>query len=164
MSDPADTIEPESQRLRRIDTHLRKLQKLLLQQRQSLTAALTNEVSSANSELCDFELEAQLNLLLSEDDPHYAEDADNILTTLDGLIDPADSEREIDEQNFCDLPGHLMPHQGWLSHDAMAHQHGTDNPAIGSDGLLRAGKVWVDVIVRRQYLLNLKTGQFEKMR
>jgi hypothetical protein len=46
----------------------------------------------------------------------------------------------------------------------MSHPQGIDNPAIGPAGLLRAGKVWVDVIVRRQYLLNLKTGQFEKMR
>ena len=161
MSDP---IEPESLRLRRIDTQLRKLQKLLLQQRQALTAALTNEVASTNSDLCDFELEAQLNLLLSDDDPHYADDADNILTTLDGLIEPADNEREIDEQNFCDRSDHPMPNQGWLSHDAMEHPHGNDKPAIGQEGLMRTGKVWVEIIVRRQYLLNLKSGQFGKMR
>jgi hypothetical protein len=45
----------------------------------------------------------------------------------------------------------------------MEHGHGPDRPALDPERLLRSGKVWINVIVRRQYLLSLKTGQFEKM-
>lgn len=156
-------------RLEVIDGHLRDLQKFLVQLRQSLHAALEKEVADSASDLRDFELEANLDFILSQNDPQYDVESDNILASRDGFLDThlhagtiEAKLAAIDSHNFCDTPNHPMPQQGWLSHDVMEHDMGIDSPAIGPQGLLRVGKVWVDVIIKRQYWLNLHTGQFEK--
>jgi hypothetical protein len=152
-----------------IDRHLRELQKFLVQQGCTLTAELENEMADSESSLSDFEIETQLHYVLAKDDPQYDEDEDNILSSRDGLLamksNAASLESqlaEIDAQNFADSTDFAMPQQGWLSHDVMEHDMGIDSPAIGPQGLLRLGTVWVEVITKRQYWLNLRTGEFEK--
>jgi hypothetical protein len=156
-------------RLGIIDRQLRELQKFLIQQGQALTIELEAELANPTSSLADFEIETQLHYVLAKDDPQYDEEDDNILTSrtqfraaTSNELPLEDQLLEIDTQNFADSPNHPMPQQGWLSHDVMEHDLGIDSPAIGPRGLLRIGKVWVEVIAKRQYRLNLKTGLFEK--
>jgi hypothetical protein len=156
-------------RLGIIDHQLRELQKFLIQQGQALTIELETELANPTSSLADFEIETQLHYVLVKDDPQYDEEDDNILTSRTQFRAATSNELplddqllEIDTQNFADSPNHPMPQQGWLSHDVMEHDLGIDSPAIGPRGLLRVGKVWVEVIAKRQYWLNLHTGLFEK--
>ena len=161
--------ETHTYRLGIIDRHLRELQKFLIQQGQSLTTDLENEVADPASSLSDFEIETQLHYVLAKDDSQYDEVDDNILTTRAQFRAVTSKELplenqllKIDTQNFSDSSDHPIPQQGWLSHDVMEHDMGINSPAIGPQGLLRVGKVWVEVITKRQYWLNLHTGQFEK--
>lgn len=156
-------------RLSIIDRHLRALQKFLVLQGQSLTIELKNELADPASSLADFEIETQLHYVLAKDNPRYDDEDDNILTSRSQFRAVTSNELplenqllEIDTQNFADSPNHPMSQQGWLSHDVMEHDLGIDSPAIGPQGLLRVGKVWVEVIAKRQYWLNLHSGQFEK--
>ncbi len=155
-------------RLSTIDRHLRALQKFLILQGQSLTMSLENELTDPASNVADFEIETHLHYVLAKDDPQYDEEDDNILTSRTQFCAVTSNElplekqlSEIDVQNFADSPKHPMPQQGWLSHDVMEHDLGIDSPAIGNQGLLRVGKVWIEIITKRQYSLNLHTGQFE---
>ena len=165
---PMDSVT-HTYRLGIIDLQLRELQKFLIRQGRALTIELETELTNPTSSLADFELENQLHFILAKDDPQYDEEDDNILTSRTQFRAAMSNELplenqllEIDTQNFADSPNHPMPQQGWLSHDVMEHDLGIDSPAIGPRGLLRVAKVWVEVIVKRQYWLNLHTGQFEK--
>ena len=160
--------ETHTYRLGIIDRHLRELQKFLIRHDRTLAVELENEMADLASSLSDFEIETQLHYVLAKDDPQYDEEDDNILTSRAQFRAVTSNELllenkllEIDSQNFADSPNHPMPQQGWLSHDVMEHDMGISSPAIGPQGLLRVGKVWVEVITKRQYWLNLHTGQFE---
>jgi len=162
--------ESTAGRLQAVDSHLRLLHKFLLEQLHSLTPNLDIDLADPSSDLLDYALETDLHFILSKDDPDYEDESDNILTTRSSTLPETAQEgwslasalSEIDSSNFRDMPSHPLQNQGWLAHDVMEHSYGANQQAIGHDGLLRVGEVWVDVIIRRQYLFNLSTGQFEK--
>lgn len=53
----------------------------------------------------------------------------------------------------------LMPHQCWLTHDLLEHNHG-HNPHMGLLALLRTGLIYLDVHGVRSYVFDVRTGQF----
>ena len=57
-----------------------------------------------------------------------------------------------------------MPEQGWFLHDVCDHGYGPGRPRLSDKEMLNVGFVWVDIITTRQYLLNLRSGKFEKVR
>ena len=50
----------------------------------------------------------------------------------------------------------------WLLRDLYDHSYGLTKPRMPLQDCLRLGEVWVDVIIKQQYWLNLDTGQWEK--
>jgi hypothetical protein len=45
----------------------------------------------------------------------------------------------------------------WLFHDLNDHDYGFNKSRVPLQDCLRLGEVWVDVVIRQQYWLNLET-------
>ena len=150
-----------------MDVQLRSLQKIVLRTTDQQAKQFEAEIALPGSLLADFEIDAELNYLLAEDDPAYDENSDNILATRDGWVGKSGGkslcslEAEVDEINYADH-SHLMPSQGWYLHDLSDHDMGPGRPALSPLELLSIEKVWVNITTTRQYCLNLRTGAFEK--
>lgn len=146
------TCDPETkrQRLEKFDALLRELHQTLLNEYVATKSQLEYELDAGNSNLIDYEMEVKLDYYLSESDPGYIADSDNILATRKVFLS-LDSE--------CNA---LNQAQGYLTHDVVCHDYGS-SPAIGKAGLLRADNVWVDFVITRQYCLSLESGAFQKM-
>jgi hypothetical protein len=161
-----DAVSEVKQRLDNVDDQLRALEKRIV----SLNAAQTVQVKAERLEhgndMADYEIDFKLDYVLAEDDPAYAEDDDNILTTREGLIMDY-SRSTTDEDGFdidtVDWPpaSPLFSRQGWYVHELLDHDYGAGRRRLKPLELLRIGKVWIDVVTTRQYCLNLRTGQYE---
>jgi hypothetical protein len=169
------TDETEKTKIRdvlaRKDQSLQKLQLQLSRQCLDLYEKLVSEDASTNTPMQDSIVETKLQYFLDPSDPEYLEDSDNILTerdaistsilSMDSIIPEITLNRDLAPRNFLDYKSDFMQNQCWLTHDVMEHSYGApQQQAIGVDGLLRVNQVWVDVIVTRQYLYDLTTGQF----
>lgn len=156
-------------RFSEIDAHLRNLQKLVVREVYKQNQELEAELAEPGSNLADFELDAELSYVLTEDNPLFKADDDNILATRHANVTfskeqtVAELEAEIDTDNFSDRST-LMPNQGWFLHDICDHGYGLGSPRLSEKEILNVGFVWIEIITTRQYLLNLRSGKFEKVR
>ncbi|MDP1635258.1 MAG: hypothetical protein Q8L69_11335, partial [Gallionellaceae bacterium] len=49
-----------------------------------------------------------------------------------------------------------------LFHDLYDHSYGVEQPSVPLRDCLRIGTVWIDVVIRQQYCLDLETGKWDK--
>ena len=129
-------------------------------------APLAARVSGPNDPLDDYEIDATLYFTVGEDDPEFNKDDENFLTRREfslkhwhrkfGMGDGLD-HREPD----CHFPEGLneIPHC-WLFHDLYDHNYGLEQPALTLQDCLRVSSIWVDVAVRQQATLNIKSGKW----
>ena len=156
-------------RFSKIDAHLRDLQKMVVRKIYKHHQEHEAELLEPGCDLADFELDVELSYVLAEDSPLFKADDDNILTTRDANVyfskeqTVAELEAEIDTDNFSDRST-LMPKQGWFFHDVCDHGYGLGRPRLNDKEMLNVGSVWVDIVTTRQYLLNLRSGELEKLR
>lgn len=152
------------QGLLQLNRHLAKLEDFLVAQESSLSAILANKEADPNDPMADYEIEAELHYTLREDDPEWSDDSDNFLTQrTESLKGSATCVMSDDFRE--NRPGmeevNTEPHC-WLFHDLYDHRYGLTKPDVPLLDCLRLGKVWVDVVIRQQYWLNLETGEWDK--
>jgi hypothetical protein len=132
-------------------------------------SVLDPRVVDPNDPLDDYEIDATLYFTLREDDPAFDEDDDNFLSQR--LISLKHLDRwgtqladGLDHREPCRcFPGMLneIAHC-WLFHDLYDHNYGLERPALRLHDCLRVGSIWVDVAVRHQATLDIKTGEWQQ--
>ena len=133
-----------NRRLSGISNHIRQV-------KDEVTPLLQAKVADPNDLMMDYEIDAVIDYVLREDDPDYAPDDDNILTTrhLSLSVDlPSDAMDWSESIMQTDL--RAKPHC-WLFHDLYDHDYGRESPRVPFRDCLRIGHIFVDVIVRQQY-------------
>ena len=124
----------------------------------------TSKVSDPDDPMADYEIEAVLNYTLREDDPEWSDESDNFMTqrkerlkwpstvfSRDDFSEHIPGREEINKEPHC-----------WLFHDLYDHGYVLNNRRVPLLECLRLGEVWVDVVIRQQYWLNLETGDWVK--
>ncbi|MFZ4538192.1 hypothetical protein [Propionivibrio sp.] len=125
---------------------------------EDVTPRLEAKFADPNDPMSDYEIEALIYFVLSEDDPDFDDDCDNFIATRNEYLKhlPPQEFESFAESN---VPKGLLaePHC-WLFHDLYDHDHGIDSPRISFRDCLRIGKIHVDVQVTQQYDLDVKTA------
>lgn len=112
---------------------------------------LERNVADPNDQMYDYEIGAQIDYILRENDPEYDESDDNILTTRE------ESLRCQREERFADYSEHIGPDglraepHCWHFHDLYDHDYGGESPSLSFRDCLRIGKILIDVQVWQQY-------------
>ena len=129
---------------------------------------LADRVSDTNDPLDDYEIDATLYFTLREDDPEFDEDEDNFLAQRRISLKNLNKEWGIGDgqdhrEPIRSFAGSLneVPHC-WLFHDLYDHSYCLEQPALNLQDCLRVGSIWVDVAVRHQATLNIKSGKWQK--
>jgi len=144
---------------------LASLQDFLTATTNTLSPVLADKVADPTDAMVDFELDAKLGYVLREDDSEYREDSDNYLTEREESIKRQKDVYQLDGyggSQLSDVDGMHSEAHCWLFHDLYDHSYGLTMPKVPLRDCLRLGKVWVDVVIRQQYLLNLDTGAWER--
>ncbi|MDI1232450.1 MAG: hypothetical protein PSU93_15025 [Methylobacter sp.] len=155
----------DAERLLQLNRHLTKLQDFLNAQELAISPVLAGKEADPDDPMADYEIETVLHYTLREDDPEWSEDSDNFMTQRESsLKGAARSSSEPDDWREY-LPSmeaiNTEPHC-WLFHDLYDHSYGLTSPKVPLRDCLRLGEVWVDIVIRQQYWLNLETGDWEK--
>jgi hypothetical protein len=127
---------------------------------------LNARVADPNDPLDDYEIDATLYFILDENDPTFDEDDDNTLTQREislkrynrkyGLGDGLDHRLPCRQ-----FPGVLneVPHC-WLFYDLYEHSYGLKQPSLTFQDCIRVDSIWIDVAVRHQATLDIKSGKW----
>ena len=166
--DKGEFTTEEIDELLRLNQRLSELELYLCDLSTKKCIDLAGRVSDINDPLDDYEIEATLYFTLREDDPAFDEDEDNFLAQRKislkhlnrkwGLGDGEDHRVTV-----CYFPGVLNEvSHCWLFHDLYDHSYCLQQPALNLQDCLRVGKIWVDVAVRHQSTLDIKSGKWQK--
>ena len=126
--------------------------------------SLSDEISQAECRMADFEVEIEVDYVLAEDDHDFHSDEENILTSRRHLVLPENDE--LDHKGWNDGRVSLNaissePHC-YMLHDLYDHRYDSTQTNLSLSDCARVGAVWFDVVIRRQYCFNVKTGRWEK--
>ena len=154
----------KSARLLQLNRHLSKLGSFLTGLVSTIEPTLLSKLSDADDPMADYEVEKKLHYTLRESDPEWSADSDNFLTTRE---EPLKSNQKplspVEAHGLTVKNGALDADQHcWLLRDLYDHNYGLTKPRVPLRDCLRLGEVWVDVLIKQQYWLNLDTGQWEK--
>lgn len=119
---------------------------------------LQTKLADPDDPMVDFEIDARIDYVLREDDPDYAEEDDNYLSSR------TESVKELPVLDWecpagSDVPQGLKaePHC-WLFHDLYSVGYGRASPRLSFKDCLRIGTKLVDVQVSQQYRFDMVTG------
>jgi hypothetical protein len=136
-------------KLRKLNDVLSELEKKIKEQAARIYSADKKIIEQSQGWIQDYEFECEISFWLSEDDPEYKEDVDNILATIDEPLEHHFTQNVdfgmFDGENhnlFCDREGHPLngDFHCWLFHRLY------DADLEWSD-LLRIGSIWTDITV-----------------
>lgn len=163
---PASFTDSEIELLMTLNLHLRSIESLIRKTAHEYSPDLIGKIKDPNDPMGDFEIGVEIDFVLRDDDPEASEDSDNILTTRNVFSASSfDDDTDADDyRESCDSQTEQLaaePHC-YLFHDLYDHSYGLEQPRVPLRDCLRIGKVWVDVVTRQQYCLDLDTGKWEK--
>lgn len=160
--------QPEVAGLMTLNRRLAELEQHLRDQALALDPRLRAKLADPTNRMYDYEIDAEIAYVLREDDEEAVEDDDNILTRRDEMLkhmgetrilaDGMD-HRESGRPDMAQLDAE--PHC-WLFHDLYDHSYGFSKPSVPLRDCLRIGKIWVDVVIRQQYCLDIATGEWSQ--
>ena len=145
-----DNLAHLQEQMSEIETVLRRLNrrlKILLNQLER-TAAPPGEERFEQPEVARL---MTLNPHLAKLEQHLRDQALALMAETRILADGMD-HRESGRTDMAQLDGE--PHC-WLFHDLYDHSYGFSKPCVPLRDCLRIGKVWVDVVIRQQYCLDI---------
>lgn len=142
--------ESEISALRRVNDQLRALTVEMKEEALRQVQILEGRVADSTDPVDDFCIDVEVKFILSDDDPEYREDDDNILASRSYLFGRKSAElwgdtrweeqgRDFGVKNHC-----------YLFHELYDHGYGSGQHKIGMRDILRIGDAWVDVVVRNQ--------------
>jgi hypothetical protein len=155
----------DAERLLQLNHHLAKLQDFLNTQERSILPVLASKGADPDDPIADYEIDVVFHYTFREDDPEWNEDSDNFIAKRKSSLNGTSksSSKRDDWREY--RPGmeaiNTEPHC-WLFHDLYDHSYGLTSPNVPLRDCLRLGELWVDIVIRQQYWLNLETGDWEK--
>ncbi len=161
-----DFTNDEISNLLRLNQRLGELELYLCNMAKTENEKLQARVTDPNNPVDDYEIDATLYFVLREDDPEFDDSDDNFLTQRDfslkglsrGCIGDGQDYREIVPYFPAELNETA---QCWLFHDLYDHSYGLQQPDLSLHDCLRVGSIWVDVAIRHQSTLNIKSGDWQ---
>ena len=154
----------EVERLLRLNQQLVKVEALIDMLSGSLKPVLANKVADLGDPMQDYEIDVKLDYSLREDDPEWDEDSDNVLSQREQPLTPDDiypGRVHLRGLAPADVAAITARPHGWLFRDLTSTDRGLNMPVVPPRECLRLGTVFVDVVIRQQYQLNLDTGEWE---
>ncbi len=148
------------QKLLLLNRNLTALQQFMAETSQVINAAMTHKLQDIADPMDDYEMECVLHYTLRENDPEWSDDEDNFITTrtYDVKHESVLTEAE-DWRNH--MPGMALlnsePHS-WLFNDLHGHCYGMGMRNVSLGDCSRIGSVWLDLVVRQQYWMDLENG------
>lgn len=141
------------------DGVLRKLTNLLQRECTKAQEALDTCLAEPSDPMGDFEVDVRVDYAADGNTAGYSENSDNYLTSRDYPMrcrDPKEPclligewERYGQETSHC-----------WLFHDLTENNNGLTQPAIPPAKIYAIGDILAEVVVRRQYHLDARTGSW----
>jgi len=158
----------EVERLMTLNRRLGEIESLKRNTAHELRPGLIGKIRNPDDPMGDFEIDTKIVFILRDDDPEASEDSDNIMTTRDDLVsypdDKAVDKDIVDFRESCNSETDQLaaePHC-YLFHDLYDHSYGVEQPSVPLRDCLRIGTIWVDVIIRQQYFLDVESGKWDK--
>lgn len=166
QENPAPFTGGEVERLMTLNRRLGEIESLKRDIAHELRPGLIDKIKNSDDPMGDFEIDTKIDFILRDDDPEASEDSDNILTTRDDFISyPEEIDEDlVDFREYHDSKTAQLaaePHC-YLFHDLYDHSYGVEKPSVPLPDCLRIGTVWIDVIIRQQYFLDVETGKWDK--
>ena len=153
--DEKTLTDAEVSQLLALNRRLGALDPLLRSIAEDVTPRLEAKLADPNDPMYDYEIEVRLDFVLREDDPDYAEDDDNFLTTRRESLKHLRSRKHTDyAELICPENLRAEPHC-WRFHDLYDHEYGKDAPRLSFHDCLRIGRIFIDVEVWQQYDFDL---------
>jgi len=168
IQDKGEFTTDEINELLRLNHRLAELELYLCDLSAKECVHLADRVSDINDPLDDYEIDATLYFTLREDDPEFDEDDDNFLAQRKFTLKHFDRESGLGDgydyrETIRHFPGDLNEvSHCWLFHDLYDHSYCLQQPALNLQDCLRVGSIWVDVAVRHQATLDIKSGKWQK--
>ena len=147
--------DTETIQLLALNRRLRAIDPLLKSIAEDVTPRLEAKLLDQNDPMYDYEIEVRLDFILREDDPDYAEDDDNILTTRSESLKYLRSDGTLNYSEGIGPDALEAEHHCWRFHDLYDHDYGEDAPHLSLHDCLRVGKIYIDVQVWQQYDIDL---------
>jgi len=159
-------LQEEIDRLTILNHSLKELERTLAQINHDLIPHYASKLAREDDPMGDYEFEVEIAYVLREDDSNWHEDSDNILTERSDRMSK-DKRRSF---IFNDKAGERLSQTAskedesecYLFHDLYDHSYGLDKPSLSLKECARVGSVWVDVVIRQQYFLDVATGSWIK--
>ena len=168
QKNPGRFTDSEVERLMKLNRHLGGIESLIHNAVHELKPGLIDKIKNPDDLMADFEIDAEIDFILRDDDLEASEDSDNILATRSNsaayIGDKAAGENIVDFRESCNSETEQLaaePHCH-LFHDLYDHSYGVEQPSVPLRDCLRIGTVWIDVVIRQQYCLDLETGKWDK--
>lgn len=153
--------DAEVSKLLRLNSRLATIEAFSRELCRPIKCDLENQIADPDNPLQDFEIDIELQHMLSESDRDYEEASDNFLTVQNYSAWRSDLHKR-DWREVCIYEElNIEPHC-YLFHDLYDHGgSGLYSPTPPKE-CLRIGTVFVDVIVKYQFEMNIETGRWEK--
>lgn len=154
--------------LLKLNQQLMELELYLCEVGNTESAYLDARVGDPNDPLDDYEIDATISFTLGEDDPVFVDTDDNFLTQRNFSLKHLDNKNGLRDgfdyrETVIQFPGELnnVPHC-WLFHDLYDHSYGVMQPALNLQDCLRVDSIWVDIAVRHQSTLDIKSCKWRQ--
>lgn len=153
----ANLTDSEISQLLKLNRRLHEITEFLLAVADDVTPRLEAKDADPDDPMYDYEVDARIDYQLREDDPEFADDDDNFLTSR---TEPLECLRENHRTEWSEPPMQANlkaePHC-WLFRDLHDHDYGRYSPRVPLRDCLRIGKIFVDVQIWQQYAFDVQT-------
>lgn len=139
----------------RLNRQLTDLTRFLISAADDVTPRLEAKLADPNDPMQDYEIDARIDYVLREDDPEYAQDDDNILTTRTEPIQLLFEHNGTDWGYKPMQAGLTAEPHCWLFHDLYDMSYGRESPKVSLRDFLRIGTILVDVTILQQYAFDV---------
>jgi hypothetical protein len=154
-----ELTKAEESQLLALNRHLRGVTRHLRTVVDDVKPRLEAKLADPDDPMRDYEIEARIDYQLREDDPNFAKDDDNYLSTRTVSLKSSLYGWEGDDCAHSHLPAGLLlePHCK-LFQDLYSNSYGAEAPRLLFNDCLRIGRIFVDVQIWQQYEFNAQDG------
>lgn len=162
----ADLSEAEDEHISKFDGRLRKLTDLLQRECTSAQNTLDACLADPSDPMADFEIDVRIHYIAGEHVRGYRENSDNHLTFREypmrrrSPMEPCILSGEYPDSSE---PNRRNRSHCWLFHDLTEHCYGVTQPSIPAQKINQIGSIWAEVVLRRQYDLDARTGNWVRL-
>jgi hypothetical protein len=154
---PSDPLtDSEVAQLLKLNRQLKDVTRHLQSVKNDVTPRLEAKLADPKDPMYDYEIEVRIDYQLREDDPAFAEDDDNFLSTRNETLKLEPMSDDIDWSESYIQPSLRAEPHCWLFHDLYDHAYGRESPRVPLCDCLRIGKVFVDVQIWQQYCFDVE--------